>query len=252
MGYPSQITSLTKGEPALDMDIGPIKQLALGSNHALGLKEDGTVLAWGNNSYGQLGDDTKITHLAPGIVLGLTDIYSITAGNNASGAVSYSSDIYLWGKDFYQSNSITSPKRIFIDDQPGEFLPIEKPENLKLKFISATSVQLSWDQSKGRYNDWDRFNVYRNNQIIGTTKDKTITISNLDLTKEHNFFVTTKGILGNESVASNIVKKRGIEKYSYIYNSSEQLMSILFESGKKISYEYDKNGNLKKTTIVKP
>lgn len=34
--------------------------------------------------------------------------------------------------------------------------------------------------------------------------------------------------------------------YTYAYNSSGQLTSILFESDKKISYAYDKNGSLKK------
>ncbi|PQP81110.1 hypothetical protein C0Q44_21975 [Paenibacillus sp. PCH8] len=43
-----------------------------------------------------------------------------------------------------------------------------------------------------------------------------------------------------------------IAKYTYTYNSSGQLTDILFKSGKKISYEYDKNGNLKKTTVVNP
>ena len=207
------------------------------------------MLAWGKNSGGQLGDGTNIEHTSPEPVPGLTDIYSIDAGVKMSGAVSNSSDVYIWGS-FYMLDSITSPKLISIDDQPSEVLPIEKPANLKLKVTSVNSVQLSWDQSKERDNDWDKYNVYQNNQIIKTIKDKQVTINNLDPTKKYNFFVTTKGILGNESEASNIVKKRGIEKYSYIYNSSGQLTGILFESGKKISYEYDKNGNLKKTTVV--
>ena len=33
--------------------------VAAGSDHTLALKDDGTVWAWGNNSYGQLGNSSK-------------------------------------------------------------------------------------------------------------------------------------------------------------------------------------------------
>ncbi|NMI06186.1 hypothetical protein HF638_19590 [Paenibacillus sp. SZ31] len=248
-GYPSEVKSTIYGEPVLDPSIKDVKQLALGKEHALALKNDGSVLAWGKNSWGQLGNGKTVEGLSPEPVPGLKDIYSINAGSENSAAVSNSSDVYIWGK-IYGIGSIPSPKLITINDQPSEVLPVEKPLNLKLKVTSANSVQLSWDHE--RQNDWDRYNIYQNNQMIQTTKDKTITIGNLDPNKEYNFYVTTKGILGQESEASNTVKKRGIEKYSYIYNSSGQLTSILYESGKKITYEYDKNGNLKKTTVVNP
>ncbi|WP_308722797.1 RCC1 domain-containing protein [Paenibacillus polysaccharolyticus] len=247
--YPSEAKSPIYGEPVLDENIRDVKQLALGAKHVVALKNDGTVLAWGTNSAGQLGNGTKIDSLSPVPVPGLKDIHRVSAGDDMSGAVSNSSDVYIWGS-FISMGSITSPKLITIDDQPSEVLPVEKPLSLKLKVISVNSVQLSWEHE--RQNDWDRYDIYQNNQMIQTTKDKTITIGNLDPNKEYNFYVTTKGILGQESEASNTVKKRGIEKYTYVYNSSGQLTSIIYESGKRISYEYDKNGNLKKTTVVNP
>lgn len=247
--YPSKVRATIYGEPVLDEGVKDVKQLALGKDHVLALKNDGTVLAWGQNSWGQLGNGTNIESPSPKEIPELRDIYSIGAGLLNSAAVSNSSEVYIWG-DFYEFGSIKSPKLITINDQPSEALPVEKPLNLKLKVTSANSVQLSWEHE--RQNDWDRYDIYQNNQMIQTTKDKTITIGNLDPNKEYNFYVTTKGILGQESEASNTVKKRGIEKYTYVYNSSGQLTSILYESGKKISYEYDKNGNLKKTTVVNP
>ena len=38
---------------------GDKKAVALGDNHALVLKTDGTLWAFGRNSYGQLGDGTE-------------------------------------------------------------------------------------------------------------------------------------------------------------------------------------------------
>ena len=36
-----------------------VRTLAAGSEHALALMQDGTVLAWGENDQGQLGDGTN-------------------------------------------------------------------------------------------------------------------------------------------------------------------------------------------------
>ena len=35
--------------------MGNVKQIVCGSNHTIGLLEDGSVYAWGSNYYGQLG-----------------------------------------------------------------------------------------------------------------------------------------------------------------------------------------------------
>ncbi len=49
--------------------------------HSLALLADGTVMAWGYNDHGQLGDGTSIrTQLVPVRVQGLRDVKAITAG----------------------------------------------------------------------------------------------------------------------------------------------------------------------------
>src|SRR3989344_3065987 len=45
--------------------------VAAGSGHSLALKSDGTVLAWGNNASGQLGDGTTTSQTTPVQVSGL-------------------------------------------------------------------------------------------------------------------------------------------------------------------------------------
>ncbi|MDR4509236.1 MAG: hypothetical protein MRJ65_13595 [Candidatus Brocadiaceae bacterium] len=42
-----------------------IKTISSGHNHCLALKSDGSVWAWGNNEFGQLGDGTKISRKVP-------------------------------------------------------------------------------------------------------------------------------------------------------------------------------------------
>ena len=42
-----------------------IVQIAAGKNHSLALFSDGSLYAWGNNHYGQLGDGTNINKNTP-------------------------------------------------------------------------------------------------------------------------------------------------------------------------------------------
>jgi alpha-tubulin suppressor-like RCC1 family protein len=46
-----------------------IKQITTGLNHTVVVKTDGTLWAWGNNTYGQLGDgSTNLLLLQDGII----------------------------------------------------------------------------------------------------------------------------------------------------------------------------------------
>ncbi len=64
-----------------------ITQLATGADHVLGLKSDGTVLAWGNDHFGQLGNGTSAESSGPVQVTGLTGASQVSAGWGFSLAV---------------------------------------------------------------------------------------------------------------------------------------------------------------------
>jgi alpha-tubulin suppressor-like RCC1 family protein len=64
-----------------------ITQLAAGYDYVLGLRSDGTVVAWGNNTHGQLGDGTTTTSVPPVQVPGLSGVSQISAGFDYSLAV---------------------------------------------------------------------------------------------------------------------------------------------------------------------
>ena len=49
----------------------PIKEIAAGGSHSLATRADGSTLAWGNNSSGQLGDNTAPTDHATPVVVAL-------------------------------------------------------------------------------------------------------------------------------------------------------------------------------------
>jgi len=64
-----------------------ITQLSAGDFHMLALKPDGTVLAWGSNGYGQLGNGSTAPVTGPVRVTGLTNATQVAAGGEFSLAV---------------------------------------------------------------------------------------------------------------------------------------------------------------------
>ncbi len=71
--------------------------VAAGSAHSCAIRADATVRCWGNNGYGQLGDGTAVTRLAPTPVIGLTEVVDVAAGEYHSCAVRSDHTVWCWG-----------------------------------------------------------------------------------------------------------------------------------------------------------
>ncbi|MCX6874714.1 MAG: cadherin-like beta sandwich domain-containing protein [Verrucomicrobia bacterium] len=75
--------------------------IAAGYYHSLALCSDGTVAAWGNNDYGQLGaGNTSTAVTATGILTGKT-VVAIAAGNSHSLALCSDGTLAAWGHNGY-------------------------------------------------------------------------------------------------------------------------------------------------------
>jgi alpha-tubulin suppressor-like RCC1 family protein len=64
-----------------------ITQLSAGDHHVLALRSNGTVLAWGSNGFGQLGNGSTTDPAGPVQVTGLTNATQVSAGARFSLAV---------------------------------------------------------------------------------------------------------------------------------------------------------------------
>jgi alpha-tubulin suppressor-like RCC1 family protein len=80
-----------------------VVDIAAGGSHSLALKNDGTLMAWGNNDNGQLGDGSKTSTLFPTYVKRnngfdlLENIVAISAGDIHSLARTNDGHIMAWG-----------------------------------------------------------------------------------------------------------------------------------------------------------
>lgn len=78
-------------------DVSGAVEVAAGGFHCLALLGDGTVLAWGCNDEGQLGDGTRIDRAEPVPVEGLTRATAISAGTSHSMAILNDGTVVTWG-----------------------------------------------------------------------------------------------------------------------------------------------------------
>ncbi|MGG3284459.1 S-layer homology domain-containing protein [Paenibacillus solani] len=104
------LTLVSRSYPvhALDKNKNPlngIKKVATGNDYTLALKEDGTLLSWGVNGYGQLGSDTLqgtySTYAKPVLDKASGDAFShvvdISAGIAHVAAIREDGSVWTWG-----------------------------------------------------------------------------------------------------------------------------------------------------------
>ena len=73
--------------------------VAAGHDHGLALLADGTVVAWGRNAHGQIGDGTNTTRPTPVPVAGLAGVRAIAATYYASAAARSDGSVSTWGSN---------------------------------------------------------------------------------------------------------------------------------------------------------
>ena len=76
-------------------------QVAAGESHSLVLNSDGSLWAFGDNSYCQLGDGTTVSSAVPIPVVGISGVVSISAGYYHNLAITSDGTTWSWGDNTY-------------------------------------------------------------------------------------------------------------------------------------------------------
>src|SRR5829696_2900861 len=102
-------TTSVESPPVEVSNLGAVKAISAGCNHALALQEDGTVWAWGDNSLGQLGNGTSgngsqgpdTFSNVPVKVSNLSGVKAISAGCEHNLALKADGTVWAWGRNDY-------------------------------------------------------------------------------------------------------------------------------------------------------
>ena len=98
LGNGSSGTDTGRNIPGAVRYIDGVKSMKAGCAHGIALKTDGTVRAWGDNAYGQIGDATVgIDSNVPVETYGLGNVRAISAGCNHNLALKENGTVWAWG-----------------------------------------------------------------------------------------------------------------------------------------------------------
>lgn len=88
-----------RSDPAQVGGLRGVIAIAVGEQHTVALKSEGTVWTWGYNTYGQLGDGSNAERNTPVQVSGLSDITAIAAGWEHTIALKSDGTVWTWGNN---------------------------------------------------------------------------------------------------------------------------------------------------------
>jgi len=121
-------------------------RIAAGLLHSLALKYDGTVWAWGDNTYGQLGINNNNDSATPVQVLILNNIVAIAAGWTHNLALQSDGTVWAWGRNNFGQLGINN-------SHADQKIPIPVPGLSGVMYIAAGAYH-SLARTSGDFLAW--------------------------------------------------------------------------------------------------
>ena len=128
--------------PVKVIDISDATAIAVGANHACALRENMSILCWGTNNVGELGNGLTVHSSVPVQVMGINDAISISAAGNYSCALHVDLFVSCWGTDIVGS--------LDIDDKTFSSIPnqIEGISEVE-EMVASTSLLCLFRKNNG-------------------------------------------------------------------------------------------------------
>ena len=103
---------------------GPLRQLSTGYFHTLALDASGRMMAWGDNTRGQLGIGVAVNSSVPGLVTGLSGVTQIASGQRHVLALLADGSVQAWGDNDELAIGNGREERLFTRPQVISGLPV--------------------------------------------------------------------------------------------------------------------------------
>ena len=145
----------------------PTRSTASGFSHSLAVRADGTLWAWGENTYGQLGDGTTTWRTAPVQVGTDRNWVMVAAGSDHSLALKADGTLWAWGRNYYGQLGTTTNN----NTDGANFLPTQVGPDLYTQVSAGLAHSLAL-RADGTLWAWGR-NYY--GQLGTTTNARTNT-----------------------------------------------------------------------------
>lgn len=152
-----------------------VKDISVGLDYTLALKNDGTVWSFGDNFYGQLGKSENIkTHeanIVPTKINNLTDVVQISAGSWHATALKTDGTVWSWGYNYYgqlgNSNNVKTHEPNFTPTKVEGLSSIKK---IEAGFWHSTAVDTNNTMYSWGYNQSGQLGYETESEVNYTPK----------------------------------------------------------------------------------
>ena len=163
---------------------------------ALGLEADGSVYAWGENTSGQLGDNTVVLKSTPVLVVGNHSFIQVAAGGAHSLALKADGSVYAWG---YNANgrlgnndpTLSSKSSPVPVSGSHAFIQVAAGGNHSLALKADGSVYTWGYNSNGQLGD--NTIVAKSSPVLVFSTNTTVPISDLSSSTMRRIYDVTPG-----------------------------------------------------------
>jgi len=128
--------------------------IAGGRNHSLGLNYDGKVYAWGDNTYGQLGDGTNISKSSPVAVQGNRKFVEVSSSADHSMAIDINGVLWGWGRNDYGQLGFVAPSGATPEELGEQGALIEYSQELTYPWLTKGSESAGFILEKSTGQAW--------------------------------------------------------------------------------------------------
>jgi alpha-tubulin suppressor-like RCC1 family protein len=157
-----------------------VTAVAAGGSHSLALLSNGTVMAWGENNFGQLGDGTTTNSDVPVAVSGLAEVTAVAAGRYHSLALLSNGTVMAWGANqFGQLGNGTSTGPSSCNGQACSTTPIEVSGLSGITAVAAGGFHSLALSSYGTVMAWGENNFGQLGDGTITNRDVPVAVSGL-------------------------------------------------------------------------
>jgi alpha-tubulin suppressor-like RCC1 family protein len=160
--YPVDVQGLASG----------VSSLAVNNNHACAVNAAGAVKCWGQNDWGQLGDNSTQSRATPVNVVGLgSGVVEVAIGISSSCALLASGEVRCWGANFAgqlgdgSTNSRTTP--VSVVGLPGPMQQLVSGENFACARNAASQTYCWGSNYQGQLALGGSFNEIPSATFVG-------------------------------------------------------------------------------------